>query len=1372
MFSKIIAFLLILFFWDSIFATSGTFPIDPLVRVNKTGFLKQAVEGKGKIKESVKLRSNRISCEVNQAKAWFPVEWKIRDTGDITIQLKGISKTGTVFRNISTLDLKRGAISTLKAEKISHKKESVTQQIEPIISAKKINPTTIDLSLTDNHHMLIDFYGDNIFRVFQDNSGGIMRAPEAKPGAKILVDTPRRNVSTLKLDDENGFITITTAKVSVQFDKKTSLMKVVNLKTNKVVVEEVAPVEFDPKKVVITLKENPDEYFYGGGVQNGRFSHKGTAIAIENQNSWTDGGVASPTPFYWSTNGYGIMFFTFKKGNYDFGSKEKGIVKLSHETDYLDLFYMIDNTAVSLLNDYYQLTGNPVLLPKFGFYEGHLNAYNRDYWKEDTTGILFEDGKRYKESQKDKGGIKESLNGEKNNYQFSARAVIDRYKKHDMPLGWLLPNDGYGAGYGQTSTLDSNIQNLKSLGDYARKNGVQIGLWTQSDLHPKPGVRALLQRDIVKEVKDAGVRVLKTDVAWVGAGYSFGLNGIADVAGIMTKYGNDSRPFIISLDGWAGTQRYAAVWTGDQTGGVWEYIRFHIPTYIGAGLSGLSNITSDMDGIFGGKNLVVNTRDFQWRAFTPMQLNMDGWGANPKYPFALGEPATSINRWYLKVKSELIPYTYSIARKAVDGLPMIRAMFLEYPNAYTEGKSTQYQFLYGPDFLIAPIYQQTNSDKEGNDIRNGIYLPEGSWIDYFTGDKYEGNRILNNFAAPLWKLPVFVKDGAIIPLTNPNNHVSEINKGLRIYEIYPFGKTSFTDYNDDGVTEEYRSGKSVTTLIESNANKGNVQITIHPTKGNFNGFIKNKSTELRINVTAKPTKISAEVGSQKIKLKEVHSLDEFLNKENVFFYDAAPNINQFATKGSEFEKKVIVKNPVLCVRIAPVDVTANEEILNISDFVFAPIDKSLVTNGPLTARVSARVKEENATAFTLKPTWQKVANADYYEIEFNGMLYSTIKDTGLLFEDLSPKTTYSFKIRAVNKDHVSDWNEFRGETKANPLDLAIHGIVAETTAQSQDEESAIDKLFDFDKNTMWHTKWGVNSVPFDIIINLKTINQLDRLEYLPRENGRNGVLIKGHVYYSHDKANWTDAGSFEWAKNADVKTFDFKNHPSAQYIKLSVSESAGGFGSGRELYVFKVPNTASYLPGDINNDHSIDKNDLTSYINYTGLRKGDADFEGYISKGDINKNGLIDAYDISVVATQLDGGVDHKEIKKVGGKMIISTEKQNYTKGERIDIVVKGDSLSSVNALSFALQYNSADYEFVGVKPINMKQMENLTNDRLHSDGEKVLYPTFVNIGNKEPLEGTSDLFRIEFKARKNLKFDLKIKDPFLVDKNLNTVTD
>ena len=277
---------------------------------------------------------------------------------------------------------------------------------------------------------------------------------------------------------------------------------------------------------------------------------------------------------------------------------------------------------------------------------------------------------------------------------------------------------------------------------------MEIGLWTQSDLHPKPEISALLQRDIVKEVRDAGVRVLKTDVAWVGAGYSFGLNGITDVAQIMTYYGNNSRPFIISLDGWAGTQRYAGIWTGDQTGGAWEYIRFHIPTYIGSGLSGQPNICSDMDGIFGGKNPAVNIRDFQWKTFTPMELNMDGWRANEKYPHVFGEPATSINRWYLKLKSELMPYAYSIAEESVSGMPMVRAMFLEYPNPYTLGKATQYQFLFGPYFLVAPVYQDTNATRRATTCATAFTCRKASGSTTSRATWYEGGKIYNCLTPP------------------------------------------------------------------------------------------------------------------------------------------------------------------------------------------------------------------------------------------------------------------------------------------------------------------------------------------------------------------------------------------------------------------------------------------------------------------------------------------------------------------------------------------------------------------------------------------------------------------------------------------------
>ena len=1205
-----------------------------------------------------------------------------------------------------------------------------TEVLSPIVGAKKINPTTVEILFPNSQRMTLDFYGENIFRVFQDNSGSVIRDPQAKPAAQILVDNPRKAVSKLDLEENTDFVFLTTGKIKVRLDKKTSLLKVTNLATNTVVVEELEAPLFEKGKVTLTLKENPQEYFYGGGVQNGRFSHKGKVISIENQNSWTDGGVASPTPYYWSTNGYGMMWYTFKKGKYDFGASEEGKVKLSHESDYLDVFYMINDGAVALLNDFYQLTGNPVLLPKFGFYQGHLNAYNRDYWTENEKGILFEDGKRYKESQKDNGGIKESLNGEKNNYQFSARAVIDRYKNHDMPLGWLLPNDGYGAGYGQTETLDGNIQNLKSLGDYARQNGVEIGLWTQSDLHPKEGVSALLQRDIVKEVRDAGVRVLKTDVAWVGAGYSFGLNGVADVGHIMPYYGSDARPFIISLDGWAGTQRYAGIWSGDQTGGVWEYIRFHIPTYIGSGLSGQPNITSDMDGIFGGRNVQVNTRDFQWKTFTPMELNMDGWGANEKYPHALGEPATSINRWYLKLKSELMPYAYSIAKEAVDGMPMIRAMFLEYPNAYTQGTATQYQYLYGPYFLVAPIYQATKADEQGNDIRNGIYLPEGVWIDYFTGEKYDGNRI---------------------------------------YELYPYGKSSFTEYDDDGVSEEYKRGKGVTTNIESEVgSKNDVTVTIHPAKGDFTGFVKEKVTEFRINVTSLPKKVTAQVGKKKVKLTKAASKDEFAKGENVFFYDEAPDLNRFATKGSEFEKTVITKNPQLLVKLGVTDITANTTTLRIEGFRFIPEDRYRITSGTLAAPV-ARVTADNTEAYTLKPTWDKVANADFYEIDFMNMLYTTIKDTELLFGDLTPETPYSFKIRAVNKDGASAWTEFGAATKSDPLEFAIRGIRGECTAASQGRVG-VKRLFDFvESGDIWHSKYGEKAVPFELVMDLVTVNQLDKFHYLPRTNAGNGTLLKGTVSYSMNKEQWTEAGTFEWQRDDEVKVFNFTQHPTARYIKLSVTEAVGNYGSGKEIYVFKVPGTESYLQGDINVDGKIDGNDLTSYTNYTGLRKGDSDFEGYISNGDINKNGLIDAYDISVVATQLEGGVDNRGTEKVDGTIEISTSKQVYDKDEIIEIQVKGVDLRAVNAFSFALPYNQQDYEFVGVELQHMNAMENLTYDRLHSNGSKALYPTFVNVGNKKTLEGTVDLFLLKFKAKRQVKFGLKIIDGLLVDKRLNT---
>ncbi|HTG55934.1 MAG TPA: discoidin domain-containing protein, partial [Niabella sp.] len=491
---------------------------------------------------------------------------------------------------------------------------------------------------------------------------------------------------------------------------------------------------------------------------------------------------------------------------------------------------------------------------------------------------------------------------------------------------------------------------------------------------------------------------------------------------------------------------------------------------------------------------------------------------------------------------------------------------------------------------------------------------------------------------------------------------------------------------------------------------------------------------------------------------------------NVYFYNAAPEFNRFATSGSDFSKQQIARNPQVWVKLAATDISKNKVEVTLSGFAFDIHNQFKKTTGEPGSITGLAVIDSNAKAFSLQPSWKKTHNADFYEVQFNDMLYSHILDTSFLLDELQPESDYSFQVRAVNKTGFSAWTAAAGKTKMNPFQFAVKGIKGYSTAASQGGEG-VNKLFDFDEDNNWHTQYGKNAIPFDLVLDLKSVNQLDKLQYLPRSSGFNGVILKGAIYYSMDQKSWTEAGVISWKRSNEIKEFAFTTKPTARYVKLQVTEGVGNFGSGREIYVFKVPGSASYIPGDINNDGKIDHNDLTSYTNYTGLRKGDGDFEGYISNGDINKNNLIDAFDISNVTTQLDGGVSLDSVGKLGGKLILTPNKASYKKGENIEIAVRGQHLGSVNALSFALPYVAEQYEYVGTQTISTGTMENLTYDRLHTNGTKSLYPTFINVGKKQLLNGSAELFIIKMKAKRDLKFDLKATDGILAGKDLDAVT-
>lgn len=752
-----------------------------------------------------------------------------------------------------------------------------------------------------------------------------------------------------------------TAQYELTLDLDKTRVEIFSQNNEKLFSNDGLPLKNEKGHLGLKLSSLPNEYFFGGGTQNGFVNLKGKKIQIENQNMWTEGGVASPVPFFFSTRGYGVLMNTFTKGSYSFHTPRS--TYLQHEDEKLDAFIILGEKPETIIQGYYTLTGKPHLSPLYSYYPAHLNAYNRDFWvevtKESDGAVLFSDGKYYKEYQpirektfntgyrhgtitlngqklvpnisltKDvtfihpdetgmpKTGIQESLNGEKDNYQFSARAIIDRYKEQDLPLGWFLPNDGYGAGYGQTDSLDGDVENLKEFGEYAREKGVELGLWTQENIAPKDEKNPQKdERDLAKEVQVAGVTALKTDVAWVGEGYTFGLNGVSDAFAKMHQL-SEKRPFIVTLDGWAGTQRYGSIWSGDQEGSDWQNVKFHIPTYLSTGLSGNPNVGGDIDGIFGGNDPVIQTRDLQWKSFTPIQLSMDGWGSKPKDLGAqFGDDILDINRFYLKIKTMLLPYFYSLAYEAREkGLPILRPTFMAEPNEFTYGSSLEYQFLLGESLLVAPIFEPYGQKENGDCKRQSVYLPKNTatWYDAFTGESLGSGKTLGDVDAPLWKLPLFVKAGGIFPLWNPTNQVKDVDYEKRHYLIYPSSKkTSFVVYEDDGLSNDFESGKYLTTLISQEKKENDLVITIHGAKGEgYSKMITERKTKVQIFLEDKPEKV-------------------FVNGKEVadWKYDDL-HLPTFAPENStsEFSKKKITLGQFLTVEISEKDIQETIEIL-------------------------------------------------------------------------------------------------------------------------------------------------------------------------------------------------------------------------------------------------------------------------------------------------------------------------------------------------------------------------------------------------------------------------------------------------------------
>jgi hypothetical protein len=659
------------------------------------------------------------------------------------------------------------------------------------------------------------FYKDDLFRIWLGVNGYFYN-----PAGNQIVISYEFPPVEVTWSDEGDFYLMETGELILQADKSPLSFKLFEKGSEELIWEETTPLDYGTRTFQY-LNRDDDEYYYGCGMQNGYFSHRGKKMKISKEiSNWDDGAVPNPVPFFMSTAGYGAFRNTFSPGEYDFRSP----AGLSHDELRFDCFYFYGPSLKEILDGYTELTGRPILPPRWGLELGDADCYNDEG---QTTPDVIE-------------------------------TIADHYREEDLPGGWILPNDGYGCGY---VMLDSVVEEL-SL------RGFHTGLWTESGL-----------ADLPWEVGTAGIRAYKLDVAWVGSGYQNALNACKQAyEGIEDNC--DERGFVWSVCGWAGTQRYSVVWSGDQSGS-WEFIRFHIPTVIGAGLSGYNLASSDLDGIFGGSQPTY-IRDLQWKTFIPVFYAMSGWAPVNRQPWVYGEAATSINRKYLKLKMRLTPYMYTLCNEAYEaGVPAVRAMVLEFPeDSVVKDATTRYQFMSGEWFLVAPIYTSGTQ-------RDSIYFPEGKWFDYWDGTAYEGPMFLNDYNAPMDKLPVFVKAGAIIPMYPEMLYDGQKPKDTLTLDVYPHGYSSFELYEDDGLTREYRDGACAKTLIECDAPdygaSGVITLTIHPAVGSFEGMLTERAYWCEVHCPISP---SQGITLDDEPLTEYPSMEELKNAGDGYFYDS------------------------------------------------------------------------------------------------------------------------------------------------------------------------------------------------------------------------------------------------------------------------------------------------------------------------------------------------------------------------------------------------------------------------------------------------------------------------------------------------------
>jgi alpha-glucosidase len=290
----------------------------------------------------------------------------------------------------------------------------------------------------------------------------------------------------------------------------------------------------------------------------------------------------------------------------------------------------------------------------------------------------------------------------------------------------------------------------------------------------------------------------------------------------------DERPLVITRDTYAGGQRYAAVWTGDNSS-TWDHLRISLPEIMGMGLSGLALTGADIGGFAQSPSPELYTRWLEAGIFYPYCRTHTEYGSRNQEPWSFGNGMEDINRRSIELRYRLLPYLYNAFRQSAEtGLPVMRALLLDYPDD-PDAVGQNEEFLFGDDLLVAPVVKDGEHEWK-------VYLPRGDWYDFWNDRRVTGPANVT-VEAPLDRVPIFVRAGALIPAQQVVQYVDEAPINPLTFEVYPLGGAQSQSgrdyYEDDGISFNYQRGAYLCERLSVSESRGGIVISVSAREGSY-----------------------------------------------------------------------------------------------------------------------------------------------------------------------------------------------------------------------------------------------------------------------------------------------------------------------------------------------------------------------------------------------------------------------------------------------------------------------------------------------------------------------------------------------------------